>query len=458
MRIEDDPDEPLIAFLDANIILQGKPMADLPWHEIAVTGTIRALIVPRAMEEIDAKKRDGRLGEHARKFNRLIGPSVIEGKPVAVRESGPRVELEMATCSRIPWADFDELDPDDGDSRIVAEALHVRNISSEKRLLVSHDIKPLAYARGRGLPVYQASDDWLRPVEPSPQDKEIQRLKGQLAEFRKDEPTCEVSIEVGDAKPLTILKVSPLTDEQGQTLVRTIKLKNGRKQNSDRDGLMFNPAYDSSYDGKYRRYIDKTIPRLVAQFPEKMELLFNQRPIVVRVSNVGQIRADHLVISIRTSDGSLNRKIIYVSPGGPSAPYPQAPYLAMDLHRGIRDFTPERVGRHEFETTIAAERSPETEVSCENFRSGQDYHFEGYIAPTSDDVPLEIIVSITAANLRGEFVETRRIEKKIMPTYPHELVDLDALRLKRDYRLKAEVERLVSLEQFGRLDRDDETD
>lgn len=77
--------EPLIAFLDANIVLEGRPLDELPWEEIASEGTIRVMIVPKAMEEIDAKKRDGRLGLHARSFNRLIAPSVIEGRPVVLR-------------------------------------------------------------------------------------------------------------------------------------------------------------------------------------------------------------------------------------------------------------------------------------------------------------------------------------------------------------------------------------
>ncbi|MEE4210980.1 MAG: hypothetical protein V2I43_17155 [Parvularcula sp.] len=52
----------LVAFLNANIVLEGKPVTELPWTEIATAGLIRALIVPKAMGEIDGKKRDGRLG------------------------------------------------------------------------------------------------------------------------------------------------------------------------------------------------------------------------------------------------------------------------------------------------------------------------------------------------------------------------------------------------------------
>lgn len=57
MTAETDPPADLIAFLDANIVLEGKPVADLPWEDLATEGLIRVLIVPKAMEEIDAKKR-----------------------------------------------------------------------------------------------------------------------------------------------------------------------------------------------------------------------------------------------------------------------------------------------------------------------------------------------------------------------------------------------------------------
>jgi hypothetical protein len=458
------PTEELIAFLDANIVLEGKAVADLPWEEIATDGLIRVLIVPKAMEEIDAKKRDGRLGPHARAFNRLIAASVIEGKAIILREANPRVELEMATCSRIPWDDYDELDPDDGDSRIVAEALNVRNIASENRLLISHDIKPLAYACGRSLPVHQASDDWLREPEPSPKDKEIQRLKQQVAEFRKDEPTFEISIEVSDIDPPTIYKIAALDAAQTEALVAAIKRQNPRKANGSNDsyglGVGLLGDRDSSYDGKYSNYISKRVPAFASKFSEKLELLFNQRLLEIRVRNSGQIRADHLVVSVKTSEGWINRKVVCVSPRGPAAPVPRPDYLnSLHPHRNLmHDLIPPRVGRHEFETTRRARRSREMEVSCEDFRSGQDYYFEGVIAPTSEPDPLEITVTVTAKNLRGERTEAFKLEKQIVSIEPSELVDLSTLELMQDYPTKREIERLMAAQEFEEIELDEKGD
>lgn len=459
-----EPTKELIAFLDANIVLEGKPVADLPWKDVAAEGLIRVLIVPKAMEEIDAKKRDGRLGPHARAFNRLIAPSVIDGKPIILREANPRVELQMATCSRIPWDEYDELDPDDGDSRIVAEALNVRNVACDNRLLISHDIKPLAYARGRDMPVHQASDDWLRQPEPSPKDKEIQRLKQQVAEFRKDEPTFEISIEVSDVDPPAIYKIAALDAAQTDALIATIERQNPRKANGRSDlyglGVGLHSDRDSSYDGKYSNYISKRVPAFASKFSEKLELLFNQRLLTIRVTNAGQIRADHLVVSVKTSDGWINRRVVLVSPSGPAAPVPTPDYLSsLNLHRNfMQEMIPPRVGRHEFETTRRARRSREMEASCEDFRSGQDYHFEGVIAPTSDAEPLEITVTLTAKNLRGEHTKAFKLEKQIVPIEPSELVDLKTLELKQDSPTKMEIQRLLDGQEYDEIEWDEKDD
>ncbi len=453
------PTDELVAFLDANIVLEGKPVAELPWKEIATAGLIRALIVPKAMDEIDAKKRDGRLGPHARAFNRLIAPSVISGAPIVLREADPRVELQMATCSRIPWDDYDELDPDDGDSRIVAEALNVRNVASQNRILISHDIKPLAYACGRDLPVHQASDDWLRATEPSPKDKEIQRLKQQVAEYKKDEPTFEISIEMSDISTPTIYRVAELDAEQAEAITALIKRRNLKKSNGSRDLYGISSAFggdrDSSYDGKYSAFITRKVPSFVAKFSEKLELLFNQRLLTVRVTNAGDIRADHIVVSIKTSDGWINRRVVAVSASGPGAPVPRPNYFSsLNIHRHLETMIPPRVGRHEFETTLRALRSRETKASCEDFHSGQAYKFEGVVAPTSSDQPLEITVKLTAKNLRGEYTKTFKLDKQIVEIEPGELVDLKTLELKQDYPTKEEIIRLLMAGENEEIDWD----
>ena len=164
------------AFLDTNVLLECKPLSDLPWEEVHADGPIIALVTPTAMKEIDSKKKDGRIGKRAREFNRLIGPVAKGGSPVIIRDSNPRVELALSRCSHIPWSSFVELDQSDGDSCIVAEILCAKDMTSAGKILLSHDIKPIALSVGYEIDVLHVSDDWLRPTEPSPHQKENQKL------------------------------------------------------------------------------------------------------------------------------------------------------------------------------------------------------------------------------------------------------------------------------------------
>lgn len=115
---------------------------------------------------------------------------------------------------------------------------------------------------------------------------------------------------------------------------------------------------------------------------------------------------------------------------------------------------PPRVGRHEFETTLRARRSRETKASCEDFHSGQDYCFEGVVAPSSRNAPLEITVTLTAKNLRGEHIKSFKIDKQIVAIEPGELVDLQTLKLKQDYPVKEELARLLRAQEYDEIDWD----
>jgi hypothetical protein len=121
----------------------------------------------------------------------------------------------------------------------------------------------------------------------------------------------------------------------------------------------------------------------------------------------------------------------------------------------MRQQIPNRVGRHEFETNIEARRSQKMEVACEDFRSRQHYQFEGVVVPAAAAEPLEITVSITAKNLRGEFSRAFCMEKKIVETRPDELVDLETLELLKNYPVQCELARLVETEMYAEIEWDD---
>ncbi|MFT9018322.1 hypothetical protein [Acetobacter malorum] len=246
--------------------------------------------------------------------------------------------------------------------------------------------------------------------------------------------------------------------EQADAITALIKKRNPKKSNGSKDlyGISSGFGNDSSYDGKYSAFITRKVPSFVAKFSEKLELLFNQRLLTVRVTNAGDIRADHLVLSIKTSDGWINRRVVAVSASGPTAPVPRPDYLSsLNIHRHLENMMPPRVGRHEFETTLRARRSRETKACCEDFHSGQDYYFEGVVAPTSRNKPLEITVTLTAKNLRGKHTKVFKIDKQIVAIEPGELVHLQTLKLKQDYPAKEELAQLLRAKEYDKIDWDE---
>jgi hypothetical protein len=85
--------------------------------------------------------------------------------------------------------------------------------------------------------------------------------------------------------------------------------------------------------------------------------------------------------------------------------------------------------------------------------------FEGVIAPTSDTELLEIRVTLTAANLRGECIETFKLDKQVIPVQAEDLIDLRKLTVKQGFPLQEEVKRsLLDLERRDEIEWDDNDD
>lgn len=204
-------------FIDSNVVLEALPLKDLPWSEIDPVGPILILLTPTLLSEVDSKKRDGRLGVRAREFNRLVAPIAEHGQPINLVADTPRVDIVIARCHRIDWDSYDDLDPSQGDARIIAEVLNVSGIPEEQRRVVSQDINPLFMAQRHGLKTHHVSDNWLPQPEPSPQEKEITKLKVKLKEYEKTEPQFDikftmqpVSVEVHHVQKLTEIEMSTL--------------------------------------------------------------------------------------------------------------------------------------------------------------------------------------------------------------------------------------------------------
>lgn len=413
------------AFLDSNIILECRPLGDLPWEDIDADGPILALVTPTAIKEIDSRKQDGRIGKRAREFNRQIASVAAGGPPIVLRENAPRVELALSRAVRIPWDQHDDLDPDDGDSCIVAEVLHAKDMSAAGKLIVSHDIKPIAFASNYDVQTWHVSDSWLRQPEPHPRDREIQRLNQQLAQYKEVEPVFEIGLDLFNGEPVVLMHIDDLTDAERDAIHRRIhELNPPEVQATGPYGITLG-TYDHSYDERFSAY-RKRIPVFLSNYALRMERLFNQARFRLKIVNAGKVHAENLLVEVTVTNGWLNDRFVFVSPQGPKKPTPEM-NLLRPIITPLSGITP-RIGRHEFEYKVTPNCGQEFSVTCEDFRHRQEYVFDGVVSMDARaHEATEISIAITASNLRGIVDYTKAFERQIETVHVSKLIDLNAL-------------------------------
>lgn len=141
-----------VLFIDSMIPLEGRPLPELPWVELGLGPKLLLLVVPQVLQEVDKRKRDGRLGKRAREFRRLVEPAALTGGPIRLVDGPPiAVDLALAPSSRIDWNQMDDLDPEEGDAKVVAQILHERGVPDDRK---SFSVRTYCQSRSR------QGEDW----------------------------------------------------------------------------------------------------------------------------------------------------------------------------------------------------------------------------------------------------------------------------------------------------------
>lgn len=433
-------------FIDSNIILEAKELRDLPWADIDPVGPILILVVPTVLEEVDSKKRDGRLAPRARAFNRSLSP-LLNGDPVInVAHASVQVDLAIADCDRINWDELADLDPRQGDHRVAAEVLNVRGVPVAQRIIVGQDIKPLIIAKRHGIRTCHVAESWLPSPEPTPMDKKFAELQQRVKGYEKTEPEFEVEFSV--EQPALIYLIEPLSEEESAAFVERTLVANPQPEQAS----SFMPlGFDGTLAGRYSTYAKETVPNFVRNYAEKMEILLGQIPIKLVISNVGNLRADNVIVSVLVIGGWFNDKPILVPPKGPVAPTARntlgMPHLTTPHFRG-------RVGKHEFDVD-EPRRDVRFEAQCEDFRHGTAWQFDGvmWLDPKSDS-PRLVVVEITAANLRGKVTRTFPVEASVETLKASDLLKIESNSLLRRSAVYPLVERAFDNEEFSAIEFD----
>ncbi|MEQ1593717.1 MAG: hypothetical protein ABL985_01320 [Casimicrobium sp.] len=443
----------LKVFIDANVVLEGRPVGVLPWSEIDKDGPILVMLTPRVLSEIDSKKNDKRLGLRARQFNRLIAPWLSTQTPIKVDiADGPDVFLAIATCDKIKWDAYDDLDRSESDDRVVAEVLAATGIPDQEKLFISQDINPLSKAMRHGLRIYRLDDRWLPDPLPTPESTEISRLKEQVDQYRKSEPEffCELSI---DPRNITLYKVRSLEKRESAILVSRI-LHHNPMQTQESIGS-FAGLQDHSLKSRYRKYAEESVPDFCASFSKLLEIQFSQFPFRLVLRNVGQIRADHLAAKIRISGGVFYSKPQFVLLRGPTAPRARSPldnFHTPSILDSIQRAAA-RVGRHEVSVDFENDNGCAViSAECENFAHDQEWAFDAIACLDPHYGRQHVLtIEVTAANFHGKFEKHLKPEVTMEDVGAFDLVDEQALKLTRDPMVKTLIVAALERNSFSEI-------
>jgi hypothetical protein len=418
-----------VAVIDSNVALECLAFEQLPWGEIDRVGPIALLITPTVLREVDGMKHHARLADHARRFNRLVSPAAVSGSSVVIREANPRVELQLGTYKKILWDDFHDLDKEEPDSRIIAEALHCQDFDKARMVVVSHDIRPLGLARSNGLRAFHIKDEWLRPKEISPAEKKVKQLDKRIAELEASEPILELAIDCEIEQPVEVYWVEELTENESNEI--ECKIIDGHSMKLiEENPLIFGGSRKYEYERSYEEYERKSVPSFVSQYARKIELAFGQFPITVRFSNSGSVRADSFVLKIAVVGGWINDKFVFASPTGPIPPSPKS---GLEMPVSLQNMRPRhQIGRHQVELVESPKRCATVTLNCEDFRHRVADSFQCVVwcDPRGGD-QLIITAIATAANLHGEIRTELKINKLVRRAQIDELLNLQNLKFKK---------------------------
>jgi hypothetical protein len=419
-------------FVDTNVALECLALQQLPWADVDAVGPILLLVTPTVLKEVDGKKNHSRLGDHARRFNKLLRPLLSGSETVLVRPSpAPIVKLALAECDRIEWSTVPELDPDESDSRIIAEVLAARGISLARKIVVSNDIRPLDLARRHGLRPFHAEDCWLRPKEISEAERKAAALQRQLDAIKTREPELSISFQAPPS-PINTYHVAAMTQEEKNDLRDTILRHNPMPQQKSDVGLHI-MAHDPSIEERYEKYENKIVPAFVAQYERKLELNFGQFEIFFDIENKGNVPAESLSIRLKISGGFVNNRYILASPSGPPPPRLRGYLEHVQRITPLDSIRPSyQPGRHEFIVEEEPIRAKEVHFTCSDFRHGTKYQYKmiGWIDSTIAE-EFTISVTATASNLYGSVQASISVIKHVMKVSVDDLVERETLRLKK---------------------------
>lgn len=385
-----------VVVIDTQVVLEAKPLEQLPWDSL-FQGRTLLLVCRQVQSEIDAKKNDGRLGNRARAFNKLLDTFIDTRVPTAL-PGVPSIEVALVANRKIEWDQFDDLDRDDGDDRIVAQALHALVDDPTCLTVFSHDMRPRDAAHNHGLSVKKLPEGWLREPEPSPERRRLTELESKVRLLSADQPQISVKIEATSTLPWTYRQIA---EADAETRGRIFGARLASAPPANRPGRWDTGLnFDSSFPDRLEAW-EEQLREDIPLMHNGLTRTFAQHALRVVIENTGPISAEGLSLEIRSGNAILHAIPYLVLVTGAAAPEPRA------LHDLITPFSTRDLLPRSREPFVFywEERGSGDHVilSCASFRQGKSYVCEltlELLETTARKAHVEAIV--TAANMKGD--------------------------------------------------------
>jgi hypothetical protein len=178
-------------FVDTNLLLHAKPLAQIIWEE-RHDPPVTIVITRTNIKELDKHK-----DQHPKKHLRERARKALQAIEAATSIPTIRKDTKLVVDNRTPRVNLDEheLDAASADDMLVAGVL-VRRAEhpDEVIILYTHDVGPRLTAQRLGIVARPIPDEDRLPPQKDEVEKENERLKKELHEFKTAAPRLHVTI------------------------------------------------------------------------------------------------------------------------------------------------------------------------------------------------------------------------------------------------------------------------
>ena len=207
-------------------------MSELDWSTFSEFDEIFLIVCRPIQREIDNLKNKGndRVGRRARATSSLFRELIkSRQKYKLIREANPQAKLSIKPACRASPSLKNQLDYSKTDDELVGCVYSIieQNSDIDVRLL-THDSGPMGTADMLNIPFIPIPDEWIRLPEKSQVEQENQRLRDELARFKKFEPDFEIVFvnserEEMDSLEFEHVEYTPLTNNEISELMDSLK-------------------------------------------------------------------------------------------------------------------------------------------------------------------------------------------------------------------------------------------